>query len=176
MPYLFDTATETVERGTPMMRPMLLEFPDDPAVEHLERQYMLGGDLLVAPVFNAAGDVDYYLPEGTWYSVLTGEAVAGGRWVRERHDYTSVPLLLRPGGVVLLGDEDARPEDARGTGLLVHPDFTGERAVACADETFTVRRDGSELVVTGPTRDWTLQVAGGAAVAAAGGTARIRLA
>ena len=39
-----------------MMRPMVLEFPDDPAAAHLDRQYMLGDDLLVAPVFSADGD------------------------------------------------------------------------------------------------------------------------
>jgi alpha-D-xyloside xylohydrolase len=39
-----------------------LEFPDDPACTHLERQYMLGDDLLVAPVFRADGDVSYYVP------------------------------------------------------------------------------------------------------------------
>ncbi len=42
-----------------MMRAMVVEFPDDPACTHLERQYMLGDDLLVAPVFSSDGDVSY---------------------------------------------------------------------------------------------------------------------
>jgi alpha-D-xyloside xylohydrolase len=176
MPYILGSADETVERGTPIMRPMLLEFPEDPAVEYLERQYMLGRDLLVAPVFNAEGDVSYYLPDGTWYSVLTGAAVRGGRWVRERHDYMSVPVLLRPGGVVLLGNEDARPEDARATALLVHPEFMDEQVVESAGEQFTVRREGDEIVVEGRRGAgddaWTLQLAGGASVPATDGVAR----
>ena len=44
------------------MRAMMLEFPDDPACRYLDRQYMLGPDLLVAPVLSADGVVDYYLP------------------------------------------------------------------------------------------------------------------
>ncbi len=64
--------------GTPIMRPMQLEFPDDPAVAYLDRQYMLGADILVAPVFTATGDVEFYLPAGTWTNLLTGEEVE--RW------------------------------------------------------------------------------------------------
>ena len=53
------------DEGIPVMRAMVLEFPDDPACTTLERQYMLGDDLLVAPVLRDDGDVDYYVPEGS---------------------------------------------------------------------------------------------------------------
>ena len=46
----------------PMMRAMVLEFPEDPACDYLDRQYMLGESLLVAPIFTTDGVVDYYLP------------------------------------------------------------------------------------------------------------------
>src|SRR3954452_14751239 len=49
MPYLYAAGLEAAAHGTPVLRPMVLEFPDDPAVAHLDRQYMLGPDLLVAP-------------------------------------------------------------------------------------------------------------------------------
>jgi len=71
MPYLYQLAVETHETGVPVMRPMFLEFPDDPACEHLDRQYMLGGSLLVAPVFREDGIVDYYLPDGVWTTSWT---------------------------------------------------------------------------------------------------------
>ena len=64
MPYSTDRAVEAHETGVPVMRPMLLEFPDDPACAYLDRQYMLGDDLLVAPVFSPDGAVEYYLPDG----------------------------------------------------------------------------------------------------------------
>ena len=63
MPYLAGSGPG--ERGgTPMLRPMVLEFPEDPATEHVDTQYMLGDSLLVAPVFAAHGRVCYYVPRG----------------------------------------------------------------------------------------------------------------
>ena len=75
------------------MRPMQLEFPDDPAVAHLDRQYMLGADLLVAPVFSATGDVEFYLPAGPWTNLFTGEVVEGGGWRRELHGFDTAAAV-----------------------------------------------------------------------------------
>ncbi|MEV6784556.1 alpha-xylosidase, partial [Streptomyces sp. NPDC051098] len=119
MPYLDAVAREASAAGVPMMRSMALEFPDDPACTHLERQYMLGPDLLVAPVFNDAGDVSYYVPEGTWTHLLTGEEVQGPRWVRERHGFDSVPVLVRPGAVLPIGAVDDRPDYAYADGVTL---------------------------------------------------------
>ncbi|WP_106402065.1 alpha-xylosidase [Actinocorallia populi] len=104
MPYLREVAREAHEDGVPMMRAMVLEFPEDPACATLELQYMLGSDLLVAPVFDPSGDVSYYVPEGEWTRLLTGEKVAGPRWVKENHGVLSLPLLVRPGAVIPLED------------------------------------------------------------------------
>jgi len=57
MPYLYGAMMEAHEHGTPMMRPMMLEFPNDPACDMLDRQYMLGESLLVAPIFREDGTV-----------------------------------------------------------------------------------------------------------------------
>ncbi|KPV51003.1 hypothetical protein SE17_23710 [Kouleothrix aurantiaca] len=96
--------------GAPLMRAMLLEFPADPACDTLDRQYMLGESLLVAPVFSYDGSVSYYLPEGRWTNLLTGEPVEGGRWLRETHGALSMPLLVRPNTVLALGANAARPD------------------------------------------------------------------
>jgi alpha-D-xyloside xylohydrolase len=110
MPYLFDAAQQAVDHGTPVLRAMLLEFPDDPACDHLDRQYLLGDALLVAPVFNAVGDVDFWLPEGRWTHLFTGTQVEGGRWVRERHGFLSLPVYVRPNTLLAIGTEDQRPD------------------------------------------------------------------
>ena len=91
------------------MRAMLLEFPDDPACDYLDRQYMLGDSLLVAPIFSPDGTVDYYLPPGRWTNFLTGQVIEGGRWLRETHDYLSLPLLVRPNSVVPVGATSSNP-------------------------------------------------------------------
>lgn len=100
MPYLWSQAKETHETGVPMLRAMILEFPNDPTCAYLDRQYMLGESLLVAPVFSTDGSVTYCLPSGGWYSLLTGERREGGTWVTETHDALSMPLWVREGAIL----------------------------------------------------------------------------
>ncbi len=95
MPYLLDMAREAHAHGTPLMRAMCLEFPDDPACRALDMQYMFGAALLVAPIFSAEGIAEYYLPAGEWRHLLTGEQVRGRGWRREKYDYFSLPLWVR---------------------------------------------------------------------------------
>jgi alpha-D-xyloside xylohydrolase len=99
--YLEKSAREAHERGIPVLRAMFLEFPEDPACTYLDRQYMLGESLLVAPVFSEDGWVSYYLPKGQWTRLLTGETLEGGEWKREQHNYLSLPLLVREGGEIM---------------------------------------------------------------------------
>jgi alpha-D-xyloside xylohydrolase len=110
MPYLWGAALEAHREGVPMMRAMLLEFPEDPACETLDRQYLLGGTLLVAPVFTESGFVDYYLPAGRWTNLLTGEVHEGAGWRREQHGFLSLPLMVRPNTILPLGAIDDRPD------------------------------------------------------------------
>jgi alpha-D-xyloside xylohydrolase len=152
MPYLAGAARQAYGEGLPMMRAMVVDFPDDPACTHLERQYMLGDDLLVAPVFSSGGEVAYYVPEGVWTHYLTGERVEGGRWVRERHGFDSVPLLVRPGAVLPEGAVDDRPDydHADGVTLRVYEPADGTTVVTqVGDSTFTTVRNGENLRVTG---------------------------
>jgi alpha-D-xyloside xylohydrolase len=81
---------------------------------------MLGPSLLVAPVFAPDGVVDYYLPEGLWTNVLTGEVVKGGRWLREAHGYLSLPLLARPNAIIPVGSNEERPDYPYAEGVTFH--------------------------------------------------------
>jgi alpha-D-xyloside xylohydrolase len=107
MPYLYDTAHEAADRGLPMMRAMMLEFPDDPTCLHLDRQYMFGPSLLVAPVFAHSGTVQFYVPAGRWTSLLNGTVIEGPRWVTETHGFDSLPLYVRPGSTIHFGRNDS---------------------------------------------------------------------
>lgn len=110
MPYLFDTAVYATEKGVPTMRAMFLEFPNDPATEMLDRQYMLGDSLLVAPVFSESGEVTYFLPEGTWTHLLTGKTVEGGKWQKETYDFFGLPLFVRQNSILAKGANNTRPD------------------------------------------------------------------
>jgi alpha-D-xyloside xylohydrolase len=108
MPYLLDAAERTTRTGAPLMQSMVLQFPRDPACRTLDTQYMLGPDVLVAPVLRASGEVDIYLPEGTWVHLLDGERVTcgadgtgGGRFVSRTYDVHSLGLFARAGSEAL---------------------------------------------------------------------------
>jgi alpha-D-xyloside xylohydrolase len=184
MPYLYGQALVAHREGVPVMRAMLLEFPGDPASDTLDRQYMLGDALLVAPVFSGDGSVDYYLPEGRWTHLLTGEAQDGGRWHRATHGFLSLPLFVRPGTILPVGAIDDRPDYdfTTGTTFRVYeladgvpasrsvPTMRGERGVQ-----LTVKRKGRVIearFAAAAGRNWKLQLVGMSAVdSVQGGTA-----
>jgi alpha-D-xyloside xylohydrolase len=180
MPYLFDAAGRAHREGLPVMRPMVFDFADDPAVTHLDRQYLLGDSLLVAPVFSAEGDTSYYVPAGRWTGYLTGEVVEGPGWVRETHGFASVPLLVRPDSVLAVGARDDRPdydyrdgitlrlfELAEGTRTTTVPGPAGSTPT-----TFEVTREGAtvRVVRSGDPAPWRVRSGDAVVAVDAGGT------
>jgi alpha-D-xyloside xylohydrolase len=171
MPYLFAKATEAHVKGVPMMRAMFLEFPEDPATHALDRQYMLGDSLLVAPVFSFENEVEFYVPAGRWTSLLSCEEIVGPKWVKEEHGFLSLPLLVRPNSIVATGVDDSKPDyefcedptfmvyaiDDGASVKVSVPDITGEEA-----GTFTVTRSGNryEAASTGRIRNWRVLLVG----------------
>ena len=110
MPYFYAVGQNAHRTGVPFMRAMVMEFPEDPTCAYLDRQYMIGSDLLVAPVFTESGEVQFYLPAGSWTNLLTGEVVAGGVWRSEVHAFDSMPLYVRAGAVLPVGTRDDRAD------------------------------------------------------------------
>lgn len=121
MPYLYAKAIEAVEKGLPMLRAMVLEFEKDPTCHFLDREYMLGDSLLVAPIFSETGEVEYYLPNvGTWTNILTGEKKEGGKWYKEKFDYFSLPLMARPGSIIAVGENKEKPDYDYANNVTLH--------------------------------------------------------
>lgn len=132
MPYLYGQAVRAHEYGTPVLRPMFLDFPTDRACDTLDRQYMFGSSLLAAPIFKESGEVDYYLPKGTWVNLITGETREGGNWYKEVHDYHSLPLMVKENTILPMGNNDQEPEYdfADGVTLLLSVFADGKEAEA----------------------------------------------
>ncbi len=109
MPYLYRNAIETSKLGIPSMRSMVMEYTADPTCDYLDKQYLLGDLLLVAPIFNDESMANYYLPEGRWTDFFTREVKAGSRWYKEKHSYLSIPLMVKEGSILAIGaiEEDA---------------------------------------------------------------------
>jgi alpha-D-xyloside xylohydrolase len=171
MPYLYAHAIEAQRYGTPMMRAMLLEFPDDPTCDYIDRQYMLGASLLVAPIFSDDGRVTYYLPAGRWTNFFTGEIKVGPGWQNETHDFMSLPLMVRPNSIIALGSHDDRPDYEYGDGLTlqVYELADGHSATTTIPSTtgtitatFEVRHEGHTIQVKrqGEMKRWQLLLVG----------------
>jgi len=167
MPYLYGAAVESHKQGIPMMRAMMLEFPADPGCDYLDRQYMLGDALLVAPIFSPTGEVDYYLPKGRWTNFFTNQVIEGGRWQHEKHDYLSLPLMVRPNTILPVGVDWQRPDYEYADGVTFQlfelqdggvieshvPNLKGEVALKVV-----ASRNGQviDIQVQGATKPWSV--------------------
>ena len=184
-PYLSELGRIAHRAGLPVMRPMVLEFPDDRSAATIDTQYMLGDQLLVAPVFSAGGDVDFYLPAGTWTHLLTGEQLTGPAWHHAGYGFDSLPVFVRPGSVLPRGARTDRPDydhtdgvsldvygladGARRTVRIRRPDGgTAEYVVTAAGGRITVTASGTE-------RPWSARVVGSDRSGQAEGGAQITL-
>ena len=122
------------------MRSMVLEFEKDKTCAFLDRQYMLGGKLLVAPIFREDGIAEYYLPEGTWTNYLTGEKRNGGVWISEHHDYLSIPLWVKENSIVSVCNKMKRNDDS-------YQDHLELRVYELKDHANTFVYEGQEKVL-----------------------------
>ena len=93
-PYLKEVMREASENGSPVMRAMFYEFPDDPMCWEADEQYMFGSRYLVAPVlYSGMTEREIYLPAGKWKNMATGEVLAGGRKVTVAAPLEVIPVF-----------------------------------------------------------------------------------
>ena len=92
------------------MRSMVMEYTQDLNCAYLDKQYMFGDSLMVAPIFNDESKAVYYLPEGTWTHYLTGEVKEGGRWYTEDCGYLSIPVFARENSLIAVGARCDKPD------------------------------------------------------------------
>jgi alpha-glucosidase len=101
LPYLYTYMAEAARTGSPLMRPMFFEFPQERALAPLGEQYMLGPALLVAPkLWEGEAPVVARLPQGAWYDYWTGRPQTGGKVLELKPALEELPVFLRAGSVV----------------------------------------------------------------------------
>lgn len=145
MPYLIAESNYTHETGVPMMRAMIIDFEQDLNTHTLDRQYMLGSNLLVAPIFNEEGIVQFYVPNGgTWTNYLTGELYLGGKWYTQKYDYFGLPLLARPNSIIIEGNVNSHAVYDFNKGFTAHWFEPSENIASEA----SIYNQESELVAT----------------------------
>ena len=105
IPYLYSYAYQATRKGLPIMRPLLLEFQDDPAARAIDSQYLLGQWILVAPLFNESDHRTIYLPKGSWYDYWTGATYTGPQYLEYTAPLEVLPLFIRGGAIIPQGPE-----------------------------------------------------------------------
>lgn len=95
IPYLSESARRAVDESKPLMRPLFFEYPDDPGAWTAAPQWLLGDDILVAPVLRPGEEWDLYLPAGKWRDAWTGDQIIGGRLISTRTPRSRVPVYVK---------------------------------------------------------------------------------
>jgi alpha-glucosidase len=166
LPFLYTTLEESHQTGTPLFRPLLLNYQDDPNTYNLDDEFMIGSDLLVAPVVKP--DVTrrlVYLPKGTWYDFWTNKKYEGGTMFTAEAPLETVPMFVRAGAIIPMGPEMSytgeKPQDP--ITFNIYPDDQGSASMTLYEDdgvspaykqagfrrtTVTVRRVGLSYVVT----------------------------
>lgn len=106
LPFLYTTLEEAHRTGVPLFRPLLLNYQDDPNTYNLDDEFMVGDDLLVAPIVKP--DITsrlVYFPKGIWYDFWTNKKYTGGTMIRVDAPLETVPMFVRGGAIIPMGPE-----------------------------------------------------------------------
>jgi alpha-glucosidase len=137
-PYVYTAAHEACTTGIPMMRPLVLAFPEDPEVLNLSDEYLFGPDILVAPVVSeGATDRIVYLPGGAWIDLWSDTVYTGPRAVNISAPLDTLPLFVRQGAILPMGP-DVQYSSERPLDPLTLEIYRG------ADHSFTLYEDDGE--------------------------------
>jgi alpha-glucosidase len=145
IPMLYSLAHGTYETGQPLARPLLMQYPSDPAVANLSSEWLVGNDLLVAPVLEPGGHRSIYLPDDTWYDFASGQKVAGGRSFDQTVPFDAVPVYVRGGAILPLAPLVLHTSDLPGgpLNLQVYPGRDGQFTLVEDDGISTAYTNGN---------------------------------
>ena len=150
VPYLLSYGWEAAETGVPLMRPMVMEFPDDPAGYAFDLQYCLGRELLVSPVVHEGGGVTTYLPAGRWLDWWSGAVHQGPTTIMRQVPLHELPLYIRENSLLVLGPERSHVGERPADPLTVEAFMTGSARFGLRQDAGRVdlecRRDGGQVV------------------------------
>jgi len=141
IPYLVSYGWRASDDGVPLMRPMVMEFPDDPAGYAFDLQYCLGRELLISPVIREGGEVTTYLPRGKWTDWWSGAVHEGPTTIRRTVPLDELPIYVRDESLVVLGPERSHVGERAADPLTVEAFVTN-------DASFTLRGDSGTVVLS----------------------------
>ncbi len=163
LPYLY-AAARRAPQGVPLARPLVYDHPSDLTTWHIDDEYFLGPDLLVAPMFEPRGRRDIYLPAGGWYDFWTDQRFDGARWITYDAELETLPLFVRAGAVIPMGPElqyaNERPWDP--LSFEVYPGGEGVTEIELTDAQRQLRMqltvEGRSVLLEGGPLDYEADV------------------
>lgn len=121
MPYIYSCAAMVTRKGSPMMRAMCVDFANDPKAVEQVYQYMFGPSILVAPVLEKGARIrEVYLPKGVWYDFYSGWKYRGPGFASVAAPLGRIPLFIKGGSIIPMGDEYDHEGQKAGDELMVH--------------------------------------------------------
>jgi alpha-glucosidase len=120
LPSIYNAMQQASETGVPALRPLFLEFPADERTARIDDEFLLGSDLLAAPVLWEGVDTrEVYLPDGDWYDYWTGRHYPGKTTIQAPVTLDSIPLYVRGGGFIFRQPVVQHTGEMRGQPLRV---------------------------------------------------------
>jgi alpha-glucosidase len=158
LPFLYTTLEEAHRTGTPLFRPLVLNYQDDPNTYNIDDEFMIGNDLLVAPIVKP--DVTrrlVYLPKGRWYDYWTNKKYEGGTMIATEAPLETVPMFVRAGAIIPMGPElnfvGEKPLDP--ITFNIYPDDKGFASVTLYEDdgvSLAYKQDGFRRTTIGAKR------------------------
>jgi alpha-glucosidase len=102
IPFYYSLAHETYKTGVPLMRPLVMEFPDDSKAADLSDEWMMGDSLLAAPILQTNDTRSVYFPAGDWYVFGTNHFIAGNQTMQTSAALNEIPVYIRAGSILPL--------------------------------------------------------------------------
>jgi len=119
LPYIYSYAFIASETGLPLVRPLVLEYQDDPNTYDKDLQHMFGGELLVAPIYDESGRRSIYLPKGKWVNYWNGKEYDGPITLYYKAPLRILPLFVKGDSIIPLGPEIDFIEEKRFDHILL---------------------------------------------------------
>ncbi|MFP5113997.1 glycoside hydrolase family 31 protein [Bacillaceae bacterium C204] len=138
MPYLYSLFHETEKTGLPIVRPLVMEYPNDPETFQCSDQILVGGQLLVAPILRPGqSHRSVYLPEGTWYDFWTREKYEGGKYHLIVADLDTLPIFIKAGTILPLGSAVKNTKEKQDIELQIYHSENGMMGYLYEDDGYS---------------------------------------
>ncbi|WP_142301026.1 TIM-barrel domain-containing protein, partial [Bacillus sp. 7884-1] len=148
MPYLYSLFHESEKTGLPIVRPLVMEYPNDPETFQCSDEFLLGSKLLIAPILRPGqSHRSVYLPEGMWYDFWTHQKYEGGKYHLISADLDTLPIFIKAGTILPLGTAVKNTKEKQKIELQIYHSENGMTGFLYEDDgySYNYRKDEFNL-------------------------------